>query len=107
MKILPYIIIAILISIVVYLYLNQPEPVNDRIKEYEQYIDSVNTKIEAQELIITQIQQQRDSSLLALQDKMVKDQEAIKKKYDKKRSDILVLNDDESVELLTTNLARR
>jgi len=107
MKKLPYIIIAILVSIVIYLYLNQPEPVNDRIEEYEKYIDSVNTKIEAQELRITQIQQQRDSSLLALQNKMVKDQESIKKKYDKKRSDILVLNDDESVKLLTTNLARR
>jgi len=107
MKKLPYIIIAILVSIVIYLYLNQPEPVNDRIGEYEKYIDSVNTKIEAQELRITQIQQQRDSSLLALQNKMVKDQESIKKKYDKKRSDILVLNDDESVKLLTTNLARR
>jgi len=104
---IPYIVIVILICVISYLYRNQPQPINQKIKEYEDYIDSVNTKIETQELIITKIQNQRDSTLIELNDKIVRDEETIKKKYDKKRNDILVLNDDESVRLLSKNLARK
>ena len=48
--------------------------------------------------------QKRDSTIIRLETKEVEDKVVIHEKFDKKRSDILILSDDESVELLAKNL---
>jgi len=101
-----YLALAILTGLVIYLYTEEPEDttVNDQVIEYKLAIDSMQRSAAYEKKRIDSLIIERDSTLAALSIKEKEDKEVIHEKFDKKRSDILILSDDESVELLSKNL---
>ena len=101
-----YAAIAVLTGLVIYLYTRESEDttVNDQVIEYKLVIDSMQRSAAYEKKRIDSLVIERDSTLVALSLKEKEDKEVIHEKFDKKRSDILILSDDESVELLSKNL---
>lgn len=100
-----YIVIAILIGAIIYMHQEQgPEEVDYKILEYESVIKKMKEDAEKERKFIEELVGQRDSTLAELENKEVEDKEVINEKFNKKRSDILILSDDESVELLAKNI---
>ena len=98
-------LIAILIGIVIYLHQKQgPEEIDPRILEYENIIEKMKQDAEKESKRVDSLIQKRDSTIIRLETKEVEDKVVIHEKFDKKRSDILILSDDESVQLLTKNI---
>jgi len=100
-----YIVIAVLVALLIYLYQKeQVDIVDPRILEYENTIEKMKQEAEKESKRVDSLVKQRDSTLIKLEAKETEDKAVIHEKFDKKRSDILILSDDESVELLSKNL---
>lgn len=100
-----YVVIAILIGVVIYMHQNQDtEDTDPRILEYENIIDQMKQDAEKESKRVDSLIQKRDSTIIKLEAKEAADKEVIHEKFNKKRDDILVLSDDESVQLLTKNI---
>ena len=100
-----YIVIAILIGAVIYMHQEQgPEEIDYKILEYESVIAKMKQDADKESKRVDSLVAERDSTLAELANKEIADKEVIHEKFDKKRSDILILSDDESVELLSKNL---
>ena len=100
-----YIVIAVLVALLIYLYQKeQVDIVDPRILEYENTIEKMKQEAEKESKRVDSLVKQRDSTLIKLEAKETEDKAVIHEKFDKKRSDILILSDDESVQLLSKNL---
>ena len=100
-----YIVIAVLIGAVIYMHQGQEsEEIDSKILEYENTIAKMKQDADKESKRVDSLVAERDSTLAELANKEIVDKEVIHEKFDKKRSDILILSDDESVELLSKNL---
>lgn len=100
-----YVVIAILVGIVIYMYQDDPnDEVDPKVLKYEIEIERMKREVEKEQKKTDSLTTLRDSTLAKLANKEKEDKEVIHEKFEKKRTDILVLSDDESVQLLTKNL---
>ena len=99
-------VIAVLVGLSIYLYQKEDngDEIDSRILLYENTIKQLKQEAEKEKSRTDSLIKQRDSTLAELANKEIVDKEVIHEKFDKKRSDILILSDDESVELLAKNL---
>ena len=98
-------VIAILVGIVIYMYQDDPnDEVDPKVLKYEIEIERMKREVEKEQKKTDSLTTLRDSTLAKLANKEKEDKEVIHEKFEKKRTDILVLSDDESVQLLTKNL---
>ena len=103
-----YIVIAILVGIVIHLYINDDsDDLDTEVKAYKEAMHALKEEAFIQKKKTDSLIARRDSAMVELLNKQKEDKKVIHEKFEKKRSDILVLTDDESVQLLSKNLGGR
>lgn len=100
-----YLAIAILVGLVIHLYTDDDSDEYDSIlNQHKAVIELMKKEVAEEKRKADSMSIERDSTIARLLNKEKEDKEVIHEKFEKKRSDILILSDDESVQLLSKNL---